>query len=56
MPQVRKRGKDRKTGESQEPVVHFKEWTTSSARNGEKSRKPGGSHKPVAHFEEWTTS
>ena len=30
-----------KPGKSQEPVVHFKEWTTSSVGNQEKGRKTG---------------
>ena len=36
-----------KPGKSREPVVHFEEWTTSSARNREKGqkteKKPGAS-------------
>ena len=48
--------KARKPGESREPVDHFKEWTTSSARNREKGGKPGKSREPVVHSDEWTTS
>ena len=35
---------------------HFKEWTTSWARNLAKGGKPGKSQEPVIHFGEWTTS
>ena len=48
------RKKGGKQRESQELVAHFKEWTTSSARNRENARKLGKSQELVDHFEEWT--
>ena len=49
------RKKGGKQRESQELVAHFKEWTTSTAGNGEKGRKLRKSREPVVHFGEWTT-
>ena len=45
-----------KSGKSVEPVVHFKEWTTSSWEKAETGPKSGKSAEPVDHFGEWTTS
>ena len=43
-----------KPGKSQEPVIHFGEWTTSWAGNREKGRKTGeklGASGPLAQSE-----
>ena len=39
-----------------EPVVHFKEWTTSSLGFGLFDAFSGVLAEPVVHFKEWTTS
>ena len=38
-----------------EPVVHFREWTTSWVRKAGKGWKLGKMAEPVVHFKEWTT-
>ena len=48
--------KGRKLGKVAEPVVHFKEWTTSWGGKAGKWPETGEEAEPVVHSGEWTTS